>query len=55
MTRWRKCWEEGDMITTDGVSKTVQLKVYEAYVRDVGRGIARIDYDTMEKLVTSRL
>ena len=26
------------------------LKVFEAYTRDVGRGIARIDYDSMESL-----
>jgi transitional endoplasmic reticulum ATPase len=26
------------------------LKVFEAYARDVGRGIARIDYDTMASL-----
>ncbi|NOJ30440.1 MAG: hypothetical protein DA328_09770, partial [Nitrososphaeraceae archaeon] len=26
------------------------LKVLEAYTRDVGRGIARIDYDTMDSL-----
>jgi transitional endoplasmic reticulum ATPase len=29
---------------------TVELKVLEAYTRDVGRGIIRIDYDTMDKL-----
>jgi len=26
------------------------VKVYEAYTRDVGRGVIRIDYDTMDKL-----
>lgn len=29
------------------------LKVLEAYTRDVGRGIARIDYDTMDSLAVS--
>ena len=28
----------------------VSLKVLEAYTRDVGRGTARIDYDTMGSL-----
>jgi len=28
----------------------VSLKVLESYTRDVGRGIARIDYDTMESI-----
>jgi transitional endoplasmic reticulum ATPase len=28
----------------------ISLKVLESYTRDVGRGIARIDYDTMESL-----
>ena len=31
-------------------SNTVSLKVLEAYTRDVGRGTARIDYDTMKSL-----
>jgi len=29
---------------------TISLKVLEAYTRDVGRGLARIDYDTMDSL-----
>jgi len=38
-----------------GKSKTdsISLKVMEAYTRDVGRGHARIDYDSMEKLKVS--
>jgi transitional endoplasmic reticulum ATPase len=32
------------------VSQQVQLKVLEAYNRDVGRGIARLDYDAIEAL-----
>ncbi|MGB9167647.1 MAG: hypothetical protein WCB31_01830, partial [Nitrososphaeraceae archaeon] len=32
---------------------TLSLKVLEAYTRDVGRGIARIDYDTMDSLAVS--
>lgn len=31
----------------------VQLKVLEAYTRDVGRGVARIDYDAMDALGAS--
>jgi len=29
---------------------TIELKVMEAYTRDVGRGVVRVDYDTMDKL-----
>ncbi|MDR4511900.1 MAG: CDC48 family AAA ATPase [Nitrososphaeraceae archaeon] len=32
---------------------SASLKVLEAYTRDVGRGIARIDYDTMDSLAVS--
>jgi len=32
---------------------TLSLKVLEAYTRDVGRGVARIDYDSMDSLSTS--
>ena len=28
----------------------LSLKVLEAYTRDVGRGVARIDYDSMDTL-----
>jgi transitional endoplasmic reticulum ATPase len=31
----------------------VQLKVFEAYTRDVGRGVARLDYDAMDALDVS--
>ncbi|HEX6646965.1 MAG TPA: hypothetical protein VF047_07275, partial [Nitrososphaeraceae archaeon] len=31
-----------------GSINNTSLKVLEAYTRDVGRGIARIDYDTMD-------
>jgi transitional endoplasmic reticulum ATPase len=38
----------------EGVSQQqVQLKVLEAYTRDVGRGVARIDYDAMDALDAS--
>src|SRR6266849_8817866 len=37
-----------------GVSQQrVQLKVLEAYTRDVGRGVARLDYDAMDSLGAS--
>ena len=29
------------------------LKILEAYTRDVGRGVARIDYDSMDSLSAS--
>ncbi len=31
-------------------TNTVQLKVMEAYTRDVGRGVARVDYEVMDLL-----
>ncbi|MDA4117940.1 MAG: CDC48 family AAA ATPase [Thaumarchaeota archaeon] len=34
-------------------TQQVQLKVLEAYTRDVGRGVARIDYDAMDALDAS--
>ena len=33
--------------------KTLTLKVLEAYTRDVGRGVSRIDYDSMDSLSAS--
>ncbi|HYJ01276.1 MAG TPA: hypothetical protein VEW92_03595, partial [Nitrososphaeraceae archaeon] len=36
-----------------GAGSNTSLKVLEAYTRDVGRGIARIDYDTMDSLTVS--
>lgn len=35
------------------MSQSVTLKVLEAYTRDVGRGVARIDYDAMDATDTS--
>ena len=35
---------------TEGNKDKQYLKVLEAYTRDVGRGVARIDYDTMDSL-----
>jgi transitional endoplasmic reticulum ATPase len=34
-------------------NNTLSLKVLEAYTRDVGRGVARIDYDSMDSLSAS--
>ncbi|MGI0005575.1 MAG: AAA family ATPase, partial [Nitrososphaera sp.] len=34
-------------------NNTVSLKILEAYTRDVGRGIGRIDYDTLKSLDAS--
>jgi transitional endoplasmic reticulum ATPase len=33
--------------------KNLSLKGLEAYVRDVGRGVARIDYDCMDVVQVS--
>src|ERR671930_558834 len=35
------------------LSNILSLKVLEAYTRDVGRGVARIDYDSMDSLSAS--
>ncbi|MFL6434102.1 MAG: CDC48 family AAA ATPase [Nitrososphaeraceae archaeon] len=35
------------------ITHTISLKVLEAYTRDVGRGVARIDYDSMDSLSAS--
>src|SRR5918911_4889 len=35
------------------ITNTISLKVREAYTRDVGRGVARIDYDSMDSLNVS--
>jgi transitional endoplasmic reticulum ATPase len=44
----------GGAATTGGTNiNNTSLKVLEAYTRDVGRGIARIDYDTMDSLAVS--
>ncbi|HZS73078.1 MAG TPA: hypothetical protein VFA69_01105, partial [Candidatus Nitrosotalea sp.] len=32
---------------------SVQLKILEAYTRDVGRGVTRIDYESMDALGAS--
>ena len=32
---------------------TLSLKIVEAYTRDVGRGVARIDYESMDFLSAS--
>ncbi|HZD35535.1 MAG TPA: AAA family ATPase, partial [Nitrososphaeraceae archaeon] len=34
-------------------SDIFSLKILEAYTRDVGRGVARIDYDSMDTLTAS--
>jgi transitional endoplasmic reticulum ATPase len=39
--------------SNSGSGNNTSLKVLEAYTRDVGRGIARIDYDTMDSLAVS--
>ena len=35
---------------SNGNKDTLSLKVLEAYTRDVGRGVARLDYDSMGSL-----
>ncbi|HYA83517.1 MAG TPA: hypothetical protein VEH06_08740, partial [Candidatus Bathyarchaeia archaeon] len=34
-------------------SDPLSLKILESYTRDVGRGVARIDYDSMDSLNAS--
>jgi len=34
-------------------SLNLELKILEAYTRDVGRGVARLDYDSMDSLGAS--
>ncbi len=43
----------GSSAAPSGAGNNTSLKVLEAYTRDVGRGIARIDYDTMDSLAVS--
>src|ERR671930_2720139 len=35
------------------IAHTISLKVLEAYTRDVGRGVARVDYESMDSLNAS--
>src|SRR5262245_58512845 len=41
------------MSSNDKDDLNSELKILEAYTRDVGRGIARIDYDSMDSLNVS--
>lgn len=41
------------MTSENKEKKSVGLKILEAYTRDVGRGVARIDYDSMDELGAS--
>jgi len=34
---------------------TLSLKIFEAYTRDIGKGIARIDYDSMDSIGNSTM
>ena len=38
---------------SNGNKDTLSLKILEAYTRDVGRGEARLDYDSMDSLSAS--
>ena len=37
----------------NNANDTLSLKILEAYTRDVGRGVSRIDYDSMDSLTAS--
>ncbi|MGA9152725.1 MAG: hypothetical protein WBZ36_19280, partial [Candidatus Nitrosopolaris sp.] len=37
----------------NNANNTISLKILEAYTRDVGRGVARLDYESMDSLSTS--
>jgi transitional endoplasmic reticulum ATPase len=41
------------MPSGDKDALNLELKILEAYTRDVGRGVARIDYDSMDSLTAS--
>jgi transitional endoplasmic reticulum ATPase len=41
------------MSSSSSSSRTLSQKILEAYTRDVGRGVARIDYDSMNSLNAS--
>jgi len=41
------------MSSNDKDALNSELKILEAYSRDVGRGIARIDYDSMDSIIAS--
>jgi hypothetical protein len=41
------------MHSKDTRSLNLDLKILEAYSRDVGRGVARLDYDSMDSLGAS--
>ena len=41
------------MPSNDNDALNSELKILEAYTRDVGRGIARIDYNSMDSLNAS--
>ncbi|MGB8936859.1 MAG: hypothetical protein WCC17_17350, partial [Candidatus Nitrosopolaris sp.] len=37
----------------NNANNTISLKILEAYTRDVGRGVARLDYESMDSLNAS--
>ena len=41
------------MPSKDSRSLDLDLKILEAYTRDVGRGVARLDYESMDTLGAS--
>jgi transitional endoplasmic reticulum ATPase len=41
------------MPSKDTRSLNLDLKILEAYTRDVGRGVARLDYESMDSLGAS--
>jgi Cell division protein 48 (CDC48), N-terminal domain len=49
------CWYMilSTMSGSTTANDTLSLKILEAYTRDVGRGVARIDYDSKDSLSAS--
>ena len=45
--------KEVRLIIMSIANDTLSLKILEAYTRDVGRGVARIDYESMDTLSAS--
>jgi len=41
------------MPPNDNDTLNLELKILEAYSRDIGRGIARIDYDSMDSIIAT--
>jgi transitional endoplasmic reticulum ATPase len=48
-----KAYLQRKYVLLSNANDTLSLKILEAYTRDVGRGVARLDYDSMDSLSAS--